>query len=171
MSKHSISKVLLIAFVVTTLAGACLHFLYDFLPSPVTALIAPVNESIWEHLKLVYWPYLAAMWIVTRKAEKGSRGGWLLTLLIISVAMLAAGYVYYILLGRNARAFGLSLYVILMALGFWLPGRLGAFGKNKIVPFLVILLGAMILLFTFLPPDNILFADLTTVHTWYTIPC
>ena len=171
MSKFSISKVLLIAFVVTTLAGACLHFLYDFLPSPVTALIAPVNESIWEHLKLVYWPYLAAMWIVTRKAEKGCRGGWLLTLLIISVAMLAAGYVYYILLGRDSRAFGLSLYVILMALGFWLPGRLGAAEKNKTVPFLVVLLGAMILLFTFLPPDNILFADLSTVHTWYTIPC
>ena len=171
MSKHSISKVLLIAFVVTTLAGACLHFLYDFLPSPVTALIAPVNESIWEHLKLVYWPYLAAMWIVTRKAGKDSRGGWLLTLLIISVAMLTAGYVYYILLGRDSRAFGLSLYVILMALGFWLPGRLSTCGKSKIIPFLVILLGAMILLFTFLPPDNILFADLTTVHTWYTIPC
>ena len=171
MSKFSMSKVLLIAFAVTTLAGTCLHFLYDFLPCPVTALIAPVNESIWEHLKLIYWPYLAAMWIVTRRGGKENRGGWLLSLLIISVAMLAAGYVYYILLGRDARAFGLSVYVILMALGFWLPGRLSAFGKNKTVPFLVVLLGAMILLFTFLPPDHILFADLTGVHTWYTIPC
>ena len=26
-------------------------------------------------------------------------------------------------------------------------------------------------LFTFLPPDYILFADLSGVNTWYTIPC
>ena len=40
---------LLLAFAVTTVAGACLHFLYALLPNPVTALFSPVNESLWEH--------------------------------------------------------------------------------------------------------------------------
>ena len=29
-----------------------LHFLYDKLPSFITSIIAPVNESIWEHMKI-----------------------------------------------------------------------------------------------------------------------
>lgn len=172
MSKPSLSKRLLFAFVVTTLAGACLHFLFDLLPNPLTALFSPVNESIWEHLKLIYWPYLAAMLVVTGKAGRGSRGRWLFTLLLISVAMLAAGYVYHISLGCSSMGFDIGLYVILMALGFWLPGRLKVNGGHSSpVFFLVVLLGAAVILFTFLPPDHILFADLSGVNTWYTIPC
>lgn len=171
MSKFSVSKRLLVAFVVTTLAGACLHFLYDLLPNPVTALFSPVNESIWEHIKLIYWPYLAAMLIVTGKAGRGSRGRWLFTLLLISVAMLAAGYVYHISLGGDSMAFDIGLYVVLMALGFWLPGRLKLTdGRSSPMFFLSVLLGVVIVLFTFLPPDHILFADLSGVNTWYTIP-
>lgn len=171
MSKPSISKRLLIAFVLTTLAGASLHFLYDFLPSPVTALFSPVNESIWEHLKLIYWPYLAAMALVTGKAGRGQRGSWLFSLLVISVAMLIIGYVYHISLGGTSTAFDIGLYVALMAIGFYLPYRLKeTAGHSAPVFFLVVLLGAAIVLFTFLPPDHILFADLSEVHTWYTIP-
>lgn len=171
MSKSSISTRLLFAFVVTTLAGACLHFLYDLLPNPVTALFSPTNESIWEHLKIIYWPYLAAMFLVTGKAGRDHRGSWLFTLLVISVAMLAVGYVYHISLGGDAMIFDIGLYVVLMALGFWLPGRLkGSAGHSAPVFFLVVLLGVAIVLFTFLPPDHILFADLSGVHTWYTIP-
>lgn len=171
MSKFSISRRLLFAFIVATLAGACLHFLYDFLPNPVTALFSPVNESIWEHLKIIFWPYLIAMLAVTGKSGRGSRGGWLFSLLVISVAMLIVGYVYHISLGGTSTAFDVGLYVILMALGFFLPGRLkSTSGRSAPVFFLVVLLGVAILLFTFLPPDNILFADLSGVHTWYTIP-
>jgi hypothetical protein len=172
MKKHLISKGLVVAFLLTTLAGTGLHFLYDLLPCPLTALFAPVNESIWEHLKLVYWPYLAAMGIVTRRAGRGSRGSWLCTLLVLSVALLAVGYVYHISLGGDSVVFDIGLYVVLMALGFWLPGRLsGVSGRSAPLLALVVLLGAGIVLFTFLPPDRLLFADLSRVNTWYRIPC
>lgn len=171
MSKPKISKRLLTAFVLTTLAGACLHFLYDLLPSLVTALFSPIQESIWEHLKIIYWPYLAAMFLVTGKAGRGQRGSWLFSLLVISVAMLIIAYVYHISLGGSSTAFDIGLYVVLMAVGFFLPGRLKeTAGRSAPVFFLVVLLGVAIILFTFLPPDHILFSDLSEVHTWYTIP-
>lgn len=171
MSKFSVSRRLLVAFVITTLAGTCLHFLYDLLPNPVTALFSPVNESIWEHLKLVYWPYLAAMLIVTGKVGRSERGGWFFSLLVISVALLIAGYVYHISLGGTSMAFDIGLYVVLMALGFYLPGQLKRVcGHSAPVFFLVVLLGVALILFTFLPPDHILFTDLSGVNTWYTIP-
>lgn len=171
MSKPLFSRRLFFAFLITTLAGIALHFLYDILPSVPTAVLAPVNESIWEHIKLIYWPYLVAMCIVTGKEGRGKRGVWLFTLLVISFAMLLAGYVYHISLGLDNLLFDIILYVLLMAFGFWLPGRLTPKNaKSAPVLFLVILLGAAIILFTFLPPDHILFADLSGVNTWYTIP-
>ncbi len=31
-----------------------LHFLYQFIPSTFTAMFSPVNESIWEHQKMLF---------------------------------------------------------------------------------------------------------------------
>lgn len=171
MAAPKISKRLLFAFVLTTLIGACLHFLYDLLPCAVTALISPVNESIWEHLKLIFWPYLTAMLLVTGKKGRRQRGCWFFSLLVISVAALVLGYVYHISLGGTLLIFDIALYVLLMAIGFFLPPHLKEpAGHAAPVFFLVVLLGVAIILFTFLPPDHILFADLSSVHTWYTIP-
>lgn len=44
---------------VAAFLGTLNHFLY-FLSgqSPIIALFCPVNESVWEHLKLLYFPFL-----------------------------------------------------------------------------------------------------------------
>ena len=50
----------LFGFAVTSLGGTLLHFLYDL--SGGAMLVAPfsgVNESTWEHMKLLFWPMLA----------------------------------------------------------------------------------------------------------------
>lgn len=31
-----------------------IHFIYDIFPNPITAIFTPVNESIWEHMKLLF---------------------------------------------------------------------------------------------------------------------
>ncbi len=49
----------LMGFAVTSLFGTVLHFLYDWLGE--ASWIAPfsgVNESTWEHMKLLFWPML-----------------------------------------------------------------------------------------------------------------
>ena len=55
--KRSIGLWQLIGFTVTSLGGTLLHFLYDWLGE--AWWIAPfsgVNESTWEHMKLLFWP-------------------------------------------------------------------------------------------------------------------
>jgi len=38
-------------------AGSFMHFVYsNFWPNLFTSLIAPINESVWEHMKLAYFP-------------------------------------------------------------------------------------------------------------------
>lgn len=35
-----------------------LHYVYDKFPNSLTSIFCPVNESIWEHLKLIFTSYM-----------------------------------------------------------------------------------------------------------------
>ena len=63
MKKKSTDKTIrsstVTAFIIAVGVGFLFHFLYDVSgKNSFVALIAPVNESIWEHLKLLAMPYL-----------------------------------------------------------------------------------------------------------------
>ena len=55
--KRSIGVFQLTGFAATSLIGTILHFLYDWLGEAVwIAPFSSVNESTWEHMKLLFWP-------------------------------------------------------------------------------------------------------------------
>lgn len=47
-------KKTIINTIVVFLLCSILHFGYDFFPSFITSIFCPVNESIWEHLKMIF---------------------------------------------------------------------------------------------------------------------
>ena len=58
--KRSIGLWELMGFALTSLGGTVLHFLYDWLGSAKwIAPLSGINESTWEHMKLLFWPMLA----------------------------------------------------------------------------------------------------------------
>ncbi len=55
--KRSIGLWQLMGFAVTSLGGTLLHFLYGWLGGAMwIAPFSGVNESTWEHMKLLFWP-------------------------------------------------------------------------------------------------------------------
>ena len=57
--KTSVGLWQLSGFAATSLFGTLLHFLYDWLGEAVwIAPFSGVNESTWEHMKLLFWPML-----------------------------------------------------------------------------------------------------------------
>ena len=58
MKRKSICIWNLAGFFFTTAAGIFLHFLPDWYSNPIIHVLAPVNESTWEHLKLLFSPML-----------------------------------------------------------------------------------------------------------------
>ena len=55
--KRSIWLWQLMGFAVTALGGTLLHFLYEWLGKAIwIAPFSGVNESTWEHMKLLFWP-------------------------------------------------------------------------------------------------------------------
>lgn len=51
-------KIIIIGCIVSILLGVFLHFAYDLSGKNIlVAIFAPVNESVWEHLKLILIPF------------------------------------------------------------------------------------------------------------------
>lgn len=169
------TKKLLLYYLAAAAAGVLLHFLFSWLPNPVTALVSPVRESVWEHVKLLYFPLLAAALLLGRGGNGMGRTPWLLSLTAVCAILLGVGYLYHITLRGESLYVDLALYFVLLAVGFLLPRVLWPLcewpGTDKAAVALAALLGALIVWFTFFPPDTALFADLGgAVRTFLTIP-
>ena len=169
------TKKLILCYLAAAALGVLLHFLFSWFPNPMTALFSPVRESIWEHVKLIYFPLLTMSLYMGRGGNGLGRAPWLLSMITACALTLCVGYAYHIILRGEAVLVDLILYFFALALGFLLPKTLwplcGQPGVEKAAWALTILLGALIVWFAFFPPDTALFADLSdAVRTFLTIP-
>lgn len=158
------------SFGLSTLAGTLLHFLYDWTGGSI--LVAPfsgVNESTWEHMKLLFWP-LFLLALVQRRDFKNYQHYWIIKLLGILIDLLAIPVLYYTyngMFGKSPDWVNIAIFYVSAGLAFLLEGYL--FQKNQIVcrhsavPLGILLfLGLLFILFTFFPPKIPLFQDPVT---------
>ena len=154
--------------VFVTIAGSALHFAFDWAGRPLwLAWLAAVNESVWEHLKLAFWPSLAlAAWLFLL-AGRRKAGYWAIEGLCLPVApilIVAIFYSYTALLGGNRLWLDIATFFVAVAAQQFLSARLhqglrpGKFAK-RIGLALLALTTAAFLLLTYVPPDLPLFID------------
>lgn len=164
----------LLVFLIVGALGVGLHFLYEWLPCAITAIISPVNESVWEHVKLIFYPLLIAGTVLT-KWQKGCRGPWLAGNLAACLLMLAAGYIYNILFWGEAMWVNIAIYIVCLAVGFILPGLFAGWAASPMAEGVLTaaagLFWVVIVWCSFAPPDQVLFQDLSGAQSWRTIPC
>lgn len=155
------------------IVGAIMHFLYNILwENPVVGVIAPINESIWEHSKMVVWPIILWWTIYYRfqgKRHKINADKWFASALVALVTSLVAmPMLYYFYTG----AFGVELLwvdilILLLAISFGQMLGLHTYQHGKGIPakWSLIIFGVIVLLFllfTFFPPHIPLFQDPVT---------
>lgn len=155
----------LIVLVIAALAGTVQHLLYDLCPNLVTALLAPINESVWEHLKLLFWPTLCAAAALSAFTQDRISlwSGFLPAQLIMPLFFLGANYLLSACIGGESTVMQVILYYVTMAGGFLLAWQLYKSGCAErytgIALMLVILYGSTLILFTFAaPPAGIFIA-------------
>ncbi len=151
-------------FMVLAVAGP-LHFAYEWSgENYFVGLVAPVNESVWEHLKLVYWP-IVLWWIigylVFRDRKKLSAIRWFQAMaLSIILSMLIIVLWFY----SWGGAIGIEAeWVNFSSLVSVLIGQLLAIHVYKVVKprwiyiipgvFITIALALMVGYFSYYPPD------------------
>lgn len=145
--------------------GSIFHFLYQWSgQSTLIAMISPVNESVWEHLKLVLWPtilwWLVGYYTIGKKANSTPQlfaVCCLCSLLVSMTTILAFFYTYTGILGIES----LMLDILGMLIGIIL-GQLMALHIVKycnpssywlyISVFIIAVIVIMFVAFTFSPP-------------------
>lgn len=116
----------LFVFFLTAAAGAALHFLYDLWPNALTAILAPVNESVWEHLKLLFWPFLLACPFLVQRGRNAQRawGACFAAMLLMPALLLGIYYPLRAGFGVQTEMMPIVLYYLVLAAGFWITHRL-----------------------------------------------
>lgn len=163
-------KKFIIAAVLASLLGFGLHFLYDFLPGSLSALISPVNESVWEHLKLLFWPTLLAAFYLSGRSDKPQRlwAAFFIVLLLMPLFLLGVYYLLKTGFGVSALWIDIGLYFITMYLGFFLAYLLYTRAQPEkaggILLLLVLLYGVCLILFSFAAPSLEIFTPKEGLH-------
>ena len=115
MSKLTAKKNI-IAFVIIGVLGTLGHFVYEW-SGKVTALglFFPVNESTWEHLKLLFFPsviYFAVEYFLLREKPKCYIPACVSGIFIGMLAIVVAYYTYRGVIGKNIDFINILIYFL-----------------------------------------------------------
>ena len=165
--KRSIEIWQLLGFAVTSFSGTILHFLYEWLGEAVwIAPLSGVNESTWEHMKLLFWPmFLFAVaqsfffrdrkdfWCVKLR-------GILLGIILIPVIF----YTYNGTIGRSPDWINIVIFFVSAAIAYLYETRLFHAEKTrcnspKLAIALLSIVALLFIVFTFLTPTLGIFKD------------
>jgi len=152
-------------------AALLLHFVYDWSGRlRFAAIFASVNESVWEHVKIILWPYLLWSFAVyyllhpdlRRLVVARTAGAYLTGALVICFF-----YIYIGVIGRNIAWLNIASTAVWLLVGEIVGMRiLNARRAGR--EYYLVALAAMVLLvvtllcFTVSPPQLGLFADPAT---------
>ena len=167
------TKKLLIFQIISTIfiliLGTILHFTYTWSGNSVlVGLFSAVNESTWEHLKLIFFPMLITL-IVGYFLFKDTFSNYLcskvLGILIALSFTVIFFYTYTGIIGANYAFLNILSFVIAVIIGEYVTYRLtiNGFACNRyFYTIILILLFFAFLIFTFNPPKINLFKDPVT---------
>ena len=154
-------------FALTSLGGTLLHFLYDW--TNESLLIAPfsgVNESTWEHMKLLFFP-LFLFALVQSLSFKEYKNFWCIKLKGTMAGLLSIPILFYTyngIFGKSPDWINITIFFIAAAVTFILETR--NFNRNrtkcqrpKVAFFALTFIGLLFVTFTFLTPEIPLFQD------------
>jgi hypothetical protein len=148
--------------------GSALHFTYELSgESPIVAIFSAVNESVWEHMKLAFWPsliWLFVEYVPLRKISNNffsakTLGNYLMVFIIPLIF-----YSYTSITGESIFAIDITSFVVAIVLGQLLSYGILKFRKlpriaEAISVLALILLGSCFVAFTFYTPHLPIFKD------------
>ena len=166
-------KWILLGIPVLFVIGSLMHFAFQLLwENPIVGLIAPVNESIWEHAKLLVWPMI--LWWVLYERFRGKmcdidRKKWfqgaLAALLLAWISMPLLYYFYTQAFGISALWVDILIFLLCVLFGQFLGLHVYRHGKGlspALVFVLFLLIVLLMMVFTYFPPEIPWFQDTVT---------
>ena len=126
--KKSICFWQFLGFVFTSVLGTLLHFVFDWSKSNViVAMFSAVNESIWEHIKLLYFPLLVFTLIESKYLKPLPKNFWCAKAIGFSIGTITIPTLYYTYtgaLGVKADWFNILIFFITTAIVYFIEYKI-----------------------------------------------
>lgn len=161
-------KLEIAGFIFVSITGTIMHFVYDWTNQNIIAgLISPVNESPWEHLKLIFFPCLIYTIFTSIKLKNNKSNVYFSNFIGVMLGMWATLSYFYTLNGIiggnnewvNLSSFFVGVAVVFIVSYFLINNSVGKSNNDKISFFLMIVIVIIFTVFTFMPPLIPLFQD------------
>ena len=154
-------------FAVTSLGGTLLHFLFDWLGEAVwIAPFSGVNESTWEHMKLLFWPMFIFA-IVQSFFFRDRDNFWCIKSRGVILGLVLSPVLFYTyngVIGKSPDWLNITIFFISAATAFLYETRL--FNSDKVhcksskLPVAVLCgIALLFVVFTFRTPEISIFKD------------
>ncbi len=169
--KRSVLKWELTGIAVISILGSAFHFLFELSGEwPPVGAIAAVNESVFEHLKLTFWPtllYAASTYRIIRKESRNFLIAKTAAVYIMPVTIIVLFYGYTTLTGIESIIIDILIFIIAVVVGQLIGYRVLTAGQLPVwlrwsSLALMVILAVIYGLFTFYPPEAGFFMDSAT---------
>ena len=166
--KHSISNWQTAGFLFTAALGSFLHFLFDLAGQNwIAALFSAVNESIWEHMKLLFYPMFLFSFLEYRFWGKNNPQFWCIKLVGILVGLVLIPVLYYSytgIIGKNLDWFNIAIFFLAAGAAYRWEAILSRKGSpcrisDRRALTVLAAIGLLFTLVTFFPPKIPFFQD------------
>lgn len=166
MSKTKIRNYQIFSIIFTFILGSLLHFTYDLSGrNTIVGLFSSVNESTWEHLKLLFFPMLLTTIIGYFYLDKKVKNFICSKTIGIIISMLFTViffYTYTGILGKNIAIIDIASFFIATILGEFIAyiliiNRFKCNSRTSIIILSILLVCFVV--FTFYTPKIGLFKD------------
>ena len=154
-------------FAITSLGGTILHFLYDWTGKAAwIASFSGVNESTWEHMKLLFWSMFIYA-IAESFFFKERENFWCVKLRGIILGLVSIPVLFYTyngVIGKSPDWINIAIFFISAAIAYIYETRL--FNKDKPRPCsqktafaTLFIIALLFVIFTFKTPEIGIFKD------------
>ena len=152
-----------IAFFIISIIGTLSHFVYEWTGKPyLIGLFFPVNESTWEHLKLLFFPsliYFAVVYFTLKEKPKNYISATAISIIAGMLSIVVMFYTYQGVLGKNIDFLNILIYFFGVIVTIYIMQRilktqsLSSGTANIISLFLLLLTAILFVSFSFNPPS------------------
>ena len=168
MNNKKIRKYQIISTIFTFILGTLLHFTYKISgENPIVAIFSATNESVFEHLKLVFFPMLITTiigYFYLGKEYKNFLCAKTFGIIVSIAFMITFFYTYTGIIGTNIAFIDITSFFISVLIGEIISYLLIVNNfkcNNKLAIAILLILVFSFIFFTFNTPDFGIFKDPT----------
>lgn len=162
---NKIKKFEIASFFFASIAGTLLHFIYEWTDKSVAAaMVSPVNESVFEHLKMTFFPLLIFAIFEYFYIGKTHNGFFYIKAKAILLGVLSVIVLYFTytgIIGKNYMIPDIIIFYlsILISTLYFVKNYKSNEHSNLIGIIILVIISVLFITFTFVPPHIHLFLD------------